>query len=293
MSKSTIFKSAVLFLFLIFGTPAGAFVGQIAVGLGEMNEVGQIDTPFSADAKVETEEMNVDVRIFYTPGKLRDAMSMSGQQMVMIRRFDLDKVWMIMGQGMYMEVDPEDGSDQAEEYKLISREVIGPETVNGMETTKYKSVYESKDGKFGGFTWFTDDNIAVKAFLIHETKGEKQRIKYEMSNLQRGSQSASMFEIPAGYQQFDMGNFAGMTNPGAMGSPANMPNAATTPPSGYGTEAPTYGTSAAPPGTTDDSGLPGDIADAAVEGAEEAAVEETKRGVKDSVSKGIRSLFGK
>ena len=287
MSKSTIFKTAVLAACLVFGGSASAFVGQIAVGLGAMNEVGQIDTAFAADAKVETEEMNVNTRIFYKPGKLRDEMSMGGQEMVMIRRFDLNKLWMIMGQGMYMDVDPNGGSDQAQQYKLISREVIGPETVNGMQTTKYKSVYETKDGKFGGFTWFTDDNIAVKAFMIHETKGEKQRLKFEITDLRRGSQSDTMFEIPAGYQQFNMGGFAGMSNPGAMANPAEMTGASGSQPQ------PTYGTSAEVPAGTEESGIADEIAGAAVDGAEEAAVEETKKGVKDSVSKGIRSLFGK
>ena len=282
MSKTTIARAAFLMTCLVICGPAVAFVGQIAVGLGQLNEVGQIETAFAADAKVETEDMNVDTKVFYKPGKLRDEMSMGGQEMVMIRRFDLNKLWMIMGQGMYMDVEPDGGSEQAAEYKLISREIIGPETVNGIATTKYKSVYESKDGKFGGFTWFTDDNIAVKAFLVHESKGEKQRVKFEFTDLRRGSQSDTMFEIPAGYQQFNTGGFAGMSNPGAA------PGAGA-----YGTQPPpTYETASEAP-ATQESGITDEIAGAAVEGAEEAAVEETKKGVKDSVSKGIRSLFGK
>jgi len=283
MSSQNITRIAVFTMCLIFGGSADAFVGQIAVGLGQLNDVGQIDTAFAADAKVETEEMNVNTKIYYTPGKLRDEMSMGGQEMVMIRRFDLNKLWMIMGQGMYMEIDPEGGSEQAPQYTLIEREVIGPETVNGIPTTKYKSVYETKDGKFGGFTWFTDDNIAVKAFMIHETKGEKQRLKFEITELRRGSQSDSMFEIPAGYQQFNLGGFGGLPKPGAMGGAG-----------AYGSQPqPTYGTSGQAPAGAKEAGITNEVADAAVEGAEEAAVEETKKGVKDSVSKGIRSLFGK
>lgn len=283
MSSRNIAKITVLACCLIVAGSAYAFVGQIAVGLGQLNEGGQIDTAFAADAKVETEDMNINTKIFYKPGKLRDEMSMGGQEMVMIRRFDLNKLWMIMGQGMYMDIDPDGGSDQAQQYTLIEREVIGPETVNGIQTTKYKSVYESKDGKFGGFTWFTDDNIAVKAFMIHQTKGEKQRLKFEITDLRRGSQSDSMFEIPAGYQQFNMGGFGGMPNPAAM-----------TGAGAYGSQGqPTYSTSGQVPEAVEESGITNEVADAAVEGAEEAAVEETKKGVKDSVSKGIRGLFGK
>lgn len=287
MSSQNIAKTAVVIFCFMFGPSANAFVGQIAVGLGQMNEIGQIDTAFAADAKVETEDMNANTKIFYKPGKLRDEMSMGGQEMVMIRRFDLNKLWMIMGQGMYMDIDPDGGSDQAQQYTLIEREVIGPETVNGMQTTKYKSVYESKDGKFGGFTWFTEDNIAVKAFMIQETKGEKQRIKFEITDLRRGAQPDAMFEIPAGYQQFKMGGFAGMQNPGVIGG-AGAYGAPPTPPT-----QPAYTSSDQAPATAEETGITNEVAEAAVDGAEEAAVEETKRGVKESVSKGIRSLFGK
>ena len=215
MNTNNIIRAVVSTLCFAIGGAAHAFVGVLAVGLGQMNEdVGQIQSSFAADASVETEEMTAKARVYYKPGKVRDEMKMGGQEMVTIRNFDTNKVWMILGQGMYMEIDAAKGSDQAPEYKLISREVIGPEIVNGMETTKYKSVYESKDGKFGGFTWYTDDNIAVKGFLIHEQKGEKQRIKFELTNLIRGAQADSLFEIPPGYQKLNMGGFAGM---GGMG----------------------------------------------------------------------------
>lgn len=203
-------------LLLLVGGGAQAFVGQIAVGLGRMNEVGEITTSFSADAKLETEEMTVDTRIYYKPGRVRDEMTVGGQKMVTIHRFDLEKVWMIMGPGMYMETEAGKGGDRAPEFELISREIIGEETVNGMKTTKYKSVYESKDGKFGGFTWYTKDNIAVKGFLVHQSKGEKQRVKFELMNLERGEQSDALFEVPKGAQKLNLGGMPGMPDMEAL-----------------------------------------------------------------------------
>jgi hypothetical protein len=220
MTLSVAMRALSFTMILAVGGASQAFVGPIAVGLGQMNdEVGQIQTSFTADAKLETEEMTVDTRIHYKPGMVRDEVKVGGQQIVTIRRFDLNKVWMIMGQGMYMEIDAEKGSKQAPEYKLVSRERLGPETVNGIETTKYKSVYESPDGKFGGFTWYTEDNIAVKAFLVHESKGERQRVKFEFTNLDRGEQADSLFEVPKGYQKMNMGGFHGMPGMGQMGAP--------------------------------------------------------------------------
>lgn len=286
MNTNNAIKAVVLTLFLITGESTHAFVGAIAVGLGQMNDdVGEILTSFAADATVETEEMTVTTRIYYKPGMVRDEIDMGGQKMVTIRRFDKNKVWMLMGQGMYMEIDPEQGNQQVPEYKLISRELIGPETVNGMATIKYKSVYETKDGKFGGFTWFTEDNIAVKGFLISETKGEKQRIKFEFTSLERNAQPDSLFELPPGAKKLNMGGFGGMPDMSQMGGAGN-----------YGVPPPASaapGKSASDPGADDGAGFAGEVADEAQQTAEDTAKKETVREVRDSVRKGIGKLFGR
>jgi hypothetical protein len=202
---------------LLLAQAGHAFVGAIAVGLGRMQDMGEVETSFEADATIETEETTLQSHINYKPGKVRDAVKVGGREMVTIRRFDLDKVWMIMGPGMVMEIDPEQGSDQAPDYKLVSREKVGPDTVNGMATTKYKSVYETSDGKFGGFTWYTDDNIAVKGFLVHQSKGEKVRLKFELRNLERSDQPDSIFEPPAGAHKLDLRGIPGIPNMGGGG----------------------------------------------------------------------------
>jgi hypothetical protein len=255
---------------------AQGFVGQIAVGLGEVEERGRIDVSFSGTATFETEEMTTDATVYYEPGKVRDEINMQGQDMVVIRRFDLNKFWMLIGHGMYMEVSPDETEEKTRDYTLVSREKIGRETVNGMETTKYKSIYETSDGKFGGFTWFTDDNIAVKAFMVHESKGEKQRMKFEFKSLQRGSQDDALFELPAGAKPFSMGNM--MSGFGQM-SGQNTPASA-----------------GQPPAEEDASAAEGedrDLAGEVVDEAQDSAMDATIRGVSDSVSKGIGKLFGK
>ncbi len=292
MKNNKIINTVIFTLGMSMSSMAQAFVGSIAVGLGQMNDdVGQIETAFSADAKLETEDMTTMTHITYKPGKVRDEMNMNGQQMVTIHRFDLNKVWMLMGnQNMYMEVDPEQGSQQAPQYKLISREVIGPEVINGILTTKYKSIYESADGKFGGFTWFTKDNIAVKAFLVQKTNGEKHRIKYEFQNLKRGDQADSQFEIPAGYRKFQMGGMGGI--PGMQGMGQGMSQ------QGMGQA---MGNPGAPPppepasgsASGDDGGFATEMAEEAKKTAEDSAKDETKRGIRDTIRKGFGSLFGR
>ncbi len=47
------------------------------------------------------------------------------------------------------------------------------------------------------------------------------------------------------------------------------------------------------PNAPEDPTLTDKMGEAAQQGAEDAAVQETRRGVQDAVGKGIRSLFGK
>jgi len=284
MNSNTFAKVVIFIACLTASGLAHAFVGTIAVGLGRMEEIGEIQTSFSGDAVMETEDMTTTTRVYYQPGMVRDEITMGDQAMVTIRRFDLQKVWMLMGQGMYTETAAEESNERAPEYKLISRERIGPETVNGMETTKYKSVYESPDGKFGGFTWFTDDNIAVKGFMVSESKGEKQRIKFEFTSIERGPQADTLFEVPAGYQRFDMSSLAGMRGmmgqPGAAGSPGAPPPGVASPPPGTA-------------GAAEEDSLADVVADEAKQTTEDEIRAESRRNVQDSVRKGFGKIFGR
>jgi len=214
---------AALLLPLVFllSSPAQAFVGGIAVSIGRATNVEGAEIPaFSADAQIETEEHQLTSHVYYKPGMVRDVTDMGGMEMVTIQRYDEGKVWVLMGQGMYMESEVGQ-SEQAPEYKLIERSVEGTETINGMQTTKYKTIYEGPDGRFGGFTWFTDDNIAVQGFIVSETKGEKQRLKWTMTNVQRGAQPDALFELPPGARP--MNGMSGLVN--MMGGMTGMPGA--------------------------------------------------------------------
>ena len=286
--------AALLLPFLLLNLPAQAFVGGIAVSIGQATNVeGAQIAPFSADAQVETEENTLTSHVNYKPGMVRDETDMGGMQMITIQRYDQGKVWVLMGQGMYMESKVGE-SKQAPEYKLIERSVQGKETVNGMATTKYKTIYEGPDGRFGGFTWFTDDNIAVKGFMVSESKGEKQRIKWTMSNVQRGDQPDSLFELPAGARK--MGGMPGMGAMTGMGGAASKgaavpgtPPAASSPP---GTAADPNANPDAEPASQDPS-MAEEVAVGAAETAKQSTKQETNNAVREGVRQGFRKLFGR
>jgi len=264
---------------LLFAGTAQAFIGTIVVALGRAAEADPITVEFSADGQVETEDQKFNTKIFFKQGKVRDEMQMGGQEIVTIQRFDLNKSWMLMGQGMYMENSLGE-SDQAPDYKLIEKEVVGDEVVNGMQTTKYKAVYQSSRGKFGGFIWINEDNIAIKGFMISDEGGRKQRIMFELHNIQIADQDDALFEIPAGSRKLDMGGLGNMMKGMSGGAPQ------------------TGAVQEAQPAVADENSANEDsfateVGEAAGESAKEATVEETRKSVREGVKAGFRSLFGK
>jgi hypothetical protein len=149
--------------------------------------------------------------------------------------------------------------------------------VNGMDTTKYRAVYETSDGRYSGFTWFTDENIAVKSQMVTESGADRTEINFEMSNLRFGGVDDELFELPAGAQKLDIAAMMGAFQQAGGVSGVFGGGAA------QGAEP--------APADPQEPGIGSDIADAAKQGAEEAAVEETRRGVRDAVGGRLRGIF--
>jgi hypothetical protein len=140
--------------------------------------------------------------------------------MAMILRQDKKVGWMLMpGQKMYMELNfAKEGSrkDDLSGWK-VEQTTIGPETVNGVKTTKSKIVMTGPKGeKMGGFWWATKENIVVKMDAISVHKGSKDRFKIELKELKIAKQDPSLFEVPAGYSKMgmDMGSLGRMMGGG-------------------------------------------------------------------------------
>ena len=73
---------------------------------------------------------------------------------------------------------------------------VGSETVNGRNTVKYEGTNAKGES---GFVW-----LDPKLRFPVKWEGKNQE-GGELRNIQEGAQPASLFEIPAGYQKFDMG----------------------------------------------------------------------------------------
>jgi hypothetical protein len=77
---------------------------------------------------------------------------------------------------------------------------VGSDTVNGRSTVKYETTNANGDS---GTVWLDPK-------LRFPVKWQGKNSGWELQNIQEGSQAASLFEVPAGYTKFDMGNMGGM-----------------------------------------------------------------------------------
>ncbi len=190
----------------------------LGIGIGAVAWAGQAPrVEYSADSTMDTAEVSMKGRVHYTPTRERREMVQGGQKMITIQRRDKKVMWTLMPEEkMYMEMslDAKRAPDDLTGYK-IEQTTVGPETVNGVSTTKSKVIMtDAKGAKMGGFMWTTKDGIVVKTDVIAMDKGGKQRMKMELTNLKVTKQDAALFEIPAGYTKMDLGGMMGFGNMG-------------------------------------------------------------------------------
>ena len=163
---------------------------------------------YSADTSMETADGVTNGTVHVAPGKERREYVQDGEKSVMIMRHDKKIIWMLQPEDKtYMEMKLGQGSarkDDLSAYK-INQTTVGPDTVNGIKTTKSKLIMIGPKGdKLGGFMWTTKEGIVVKMDAIAVDKNSKERLKSELTNLKVGKQNPSLFEIPAGYEKMDV-----------------------------------------------------------------------------------------
>jgi hypothetical protein len=166
---------------------------------------------YSADSELETSEVAMKGRVNYTPTReRREMVTDGGDKMITIMRPDKKVAWTLMpSEKMYIEMKLSEAASKDKtdpsQYQ-IEQTVIGPDTVNGVKTTKSKIIMTGPKGeKMGGFMWMTKENIMVKMDAIAIEKNQKMRFKTELTNLKIGKQDPALFEVPAGYSKMGMG----------------------------------------------------------------------------------------
>jgi len=171
---------------------------------------------YSADMIMGSDQGSSSGRIFYAlGGKSRTEFDTQGTTAITILRQDKKVAWVLMPeQNTYMEMGIDESKENAgADFSDCEADFssLGKETVNGIKATKNKTSVTCPDNvKYDGTMWISEDNIVVKMDTVVVAEGNRVNMKYELKNLKIGKQDASLFEIPAGYQKFSMGNFSSM-----------------------------------------------------------------------------------
>jgi len=189
----------------------------IALGLilsGAVSLQAQMPGPFSADMKVEMENgMSSAGKLYFSDKKVRMEMNTMGRQNVVIRDESSKVTYMLMPQQrMYMEMPagamPQrrgadwqayDASNPCAMMTDMTCQKLGTETVDGNLCTKWQLTGTGERAGTKVTVWI-DQKTGIPI------KSQTPRGSMELTNIQQGPQSASLFEVPAGYQKMDMGN---------------------------------------------------------------------------------------
>ena len=171
---------------------------------------------YSADMIMASDAGSTNSKVYYSMGgKMRWEMNAQGQNMIMITRQDKKVAWTLMPQqSMYMEMTLTDASKKTGTNVNECDVDISPqgsETVNGVSATKNKIAMSCpNESKYDGTMWVTKEGIMVKMDAVAGQGSNKGHIKIDLMNLKIGSQDASLFEVPDGYQKFAMGDISSM-----------------------------------------------------------------------------------
>jgi hypothetical protein len=175
----------------------------------------EMDKRYSADLTIITKDgMTIQSKTYVDGDKMRGQMSMNGMDMATIVRKDKQKIYQVMdAQKMSMEMDYDpakfmQGKTAAAFGPTGTFQLVGPETVDGVASTKYKVTSDKTKDVF--FFWL---DLAHKVPVQMASENGSFTVKWK--NYKSGPQDAALFEVPAGYQVMAMPAMPGM--PGAMG----------------------------------------------------------------------------
>ena len=189
---------------------------SLSINAWTAEKMKETTVEYSADRIMETRQGSISGKVYHAlGGKERQEMTVQGTTQIMITRLDKKVAWSLMpAERMYMEMSLEASTQQTGtnvndcDMNLNS---LGEETANGVKATNYKVSMSCPDSsKFDGNMWITKEGIMVKMDAVGGQGSTKERVKIDLKNLKITKQDPSLFEVPAGYQKFSMGDISSM-----------------------------------------------------------------------------------
>jgi outer membrane lipoprotein-sorting protein len=173
--------------------------------------LAQVPSSFSSDMRFASPKgMSGTGKLYFAGQKVRMEMNAQGHNSIMISDQSRKIAYVVMPQQkMYMEMSTDkpgpqrgpdwqayDAANPCRSLRDTTCEKIGTEVVDGRMCNKWKFAGSSSSRT----VWIDQKNgIPIKSLMSDGTT-------MELTNIKEGPQSASLFEVPAGYQKMDMGN---------------------------------------------------------------------------------------
>ncbi|HEY8352745.1 MAG TPA: DUF4412 domain-containing protein [Sphingomonadales bacterium] len=155
---------------------------------------------YSADINYTIAGMKGDGKVFQGKNADRREMTVQGQRSVMIvKNKELLMLMPDLNMAMRMPLDADPLQEALNPGPDVKFTKLGEESVNGEQTAKYKVDFEGGSS----IIWTTDDGIVMKV----EAETGEGKLTVNTTNVKRGPQPASLFELPSGVQIMDIGNF--------------------------------------------------------------------------------------
>jgi hypothetical protein len=253
-----------------------AAVGMAQVDIPGFEEFGiDPNVSYSGTRHVETDEGSFEIKEYRAPQMFRADMLLDDDAGTMIMREDRQIGYLLMPSlNAYMEIPSEQVLEATHQARVLERRQVGRETVLGHQTTKYHAVFLDPDGvRHTGHMWVTDHGIPIRMDMVSDEDGEDaEHVLMELRDLVVGPQDPALFEVPAGYQPFNVGSLGDLMR----GGDANAPRT-------------TRETSPA----DDAAGGDSSVAEAAAEAAREEARRATREEAQRATREGLRSIFGR
>jgi len=162
--------------------------------------LGDARVGFSAERVLVIDGRSYVGRMWHMPGEQRHEQDLPALRPIFILRADsaigdiiLPKLHTVVEFALPKEMSILGGPG-------LLRKPVGPETVNGIATTKYEVDEKTPHGRAIGSLWLSQDGIPMKCDARLATdKGRVSTIRWELRHVKIGTQDAALFEIPRDY----------------------------------------------------------------------------------------------
>ncbi|MBK1696089.1 hypothetical protein [Rhodovibrio salinarum] len=152
----------------------------------------------------------------------RREMHVDGQTVAIITRpADQELLMLMPGRNAAMKMKYERAMRDLDSGDLqgFDADPVAQETVNGLDTTKYRIAGDNGRGTvFDGHAWVTDDGIRAKlAGTVRFSDGSRSPIRITLKEVVRGDQPNALFTLPQGTRVMDMSKLPDSMQGGPMG----------------------------------------------------------------------------